>query len=452
MLYYEYDVGILYRIMGSFFMIISLIQFMAKPNPARLFTSFLSEPDTGLFRSHLDDYKFPAESSKIKIHLKPKFSLPASLMAFSARKMQEAALRESETRFQQLFARSPFGIFIADLNGRFIQANAAFQAFTGYQENDLSGMPYWELIHPEDRDETITLFDELRQAKRTCYEKESRCVRKDGSTAWGAMIVSVLDGTDRKHVSILGMVKDINDRIQAEAALDMYSKHLEELVELRSAELEESRSKLYEQAHELAVRKERQRLARELHDSVTQLLYSMNLLNSGWRKKAEEGQMVDPAAAFQQLESIGLQALKEMRLVIYQMRPPILEENGLVGALRLRLEAVEQHVNIHTELVTEGDLPPLSQFVEEQLYDIAQEALNNTLRHAQADRIFVQILYQDGHLDLTIQDNGQGFTLENISKGMGLDTMRERAEAIASQLQVTSDLQEGTKVHITVAV
>lgn len=162
--------------------------------------------------------------------------------------------------------------------------------------------------------------------------------------------------------------------------------------------------------------------------------------------------MVDPAAAFQQLESIGLQALKEMRLVIYQMRPPILEENGLVGALRLRLEAVEQHVNIHTELVTEGDLPPLSQFVEEQLYDIAQEALNNTLRHAQADRIFVQILYQDGHLDLTIQDNGQGFTLENISKGMGLDTMRERAEAIASQLQVTSDLQDGTKVHITVAV
>jgi len=359
-----------------------------------------------------------------------------------------SALRDSETRFQQLFDRSPIGIFIADLDGRFIRTNTAYQAFSGYEESDLSGVPYWELIHPEDRGVSTALFDELKHEHRSFYEMESRYVRKDGSTVWGANIVSILQGADGKTSSIFGMVKDI----QAEADLDIYRKHLEELVVQRTAELENSQSKFYQQAQETAVKEERQRLARELHDSVIQLLYSMNLLSSGWKKKAEDGQMVDPVASFQQLENIGLQALKEMRLLIHQMRPPVLEEVGLVGALKQRLESVEERVNVETELVTDGSMPLLSQFVEEQLYDIAQEALNNALRHAQANIIFVRIQCQNGQLDLTVQDNGLGFNPENNSNGIGLQSMHERAEAIAAQLDVFSAPQEGTTVQVTVAV
>jgi signal transduction histidine kinase len=211
-------------------------------------------------------------------------------------------------------------------------------------------------------------------------------------------------------------------------------------------------TRLYQQAQEIAVSEERQRLARELHDSVTQLLYSMSLLSSGWKKMAQDGRLADPAASFQQLEGIGLQALKEMRLLIHQLRPSVLEEAGLAGAVQHRLEAVEQRANIDTELVIDGDLPPLSPLFEEQLYNIAQEALNNALRHAQASAISVYIYCQDGQLSLMVRDNGVGFDTDNSSTGIGLQSMRERAEAIAAQLSVSSHPHEGTMVQVTVAV
>jgi signal transduction histidine kinase len=211
-------------------------------------------------------------------------------------------------------------------------------------------------------------------------------------------------------------------------------------------------TRLFQQAQEMAVSKERQRLARELHDSVTQLLYTMSLLSSGWKKMAQDGRLVDTAMSFGQLENLGLQALKEMRLLIHHLRPSVLEDAGLAGALQHRLEAVEQRASVDTRLLIDGDLPPLPQPVEEQLYYIAQEALNNALRHAQASAMSVQISCKDGLLSLTVQDNGVGFDTGNSSTGIGMQSMRERAEAIAAQLHISSQLKEGTTVQVSVAV
>ena len=91
---------------------------------------------------------------------------------------------------------------------------------------------------------------------------------------------------------------------------------------------------------------ERRRLARELHDSAAQLLYSMILMNSGWEKMAKENRLSSPAEAFKQLGTINLQALKEMRLLIHHLRPSNLEEMGLVNAIRQRLETVEQRAGV----------------------------------------------------------------------------------------------------------
>ena len=108
-----------------------------------------------------------------------------------------------------------------------------------------------------------------------------------------------------------------------------------------------------------AVTAERQRLARDLHDSVTQSLYSLTLLSSGWKSMAEQGRLDDPAPSFQQLGDVGLQALREMRLMIHQLRSPILEELGLVQALQKRLDTVESRAGIEAELLVEGDVDQL---------------------------------------------------------------------------------------------
>lgn len=215
-----------------------------------------------------------------------------------------------------------------------------------------------------------------------------------------------------------------------------------------AAALENAR--LAEQARAAAVDAERQRLARELHDSVTQSLYSLTLLSQGWGTMAAQGRLEDPARSFQRLSQVGQQALKEMRLLIHQLRAPILEEVGLVGALRQRLEAVEQRANIEARLLTSEEIIHLPQPMEDHIFHIAQEALNNALRHSAAEEVIVRIEVEADRVLLSVADNGTGFDPNADSAGMGLTTMQERAEAIGGQMTITSAPGQGTTVEVAV--
>jgi signal transduction histidine kinase len=215
-----------------------------------------------------------------------------------------------------------------------------------------------------------------------------------------------------------------------------------------AAALENAR--LAEQAQAAAVVAERQRLARGLHDSVTQSLYSLTLLSQGWGTMAAEGRLRDPAGSFRRLNQVGQQALKEMRLMIHQLRPPILEKVGLADALRQRLETVEQRADVEARLLTGEEVVHLPQPIEDHLFHIAQEALNNALRHAAASEVVVRIDANGEEVLLSVADNGTGFDPGMDTAGMGLMTMQERAEAIGGQLTVNSALDQGTTVEVTV--
>ena len=209
---------------------------------------------------------------------------------------------------------------------------------------------------------------------------------------------------------------------------------------------------LYQQAEKSAVLEERQRLARDLHDSVTQLLYSMALMSGGWVTKARQGQLLDPAERFGQIEELSLQALKEMRLLIHQLNPSILGEVGLLQAVQNRLNAVEKRVNVDAQLRLEGDFPVISPIVEEELYFIIQEALNNALRHAHATKTQVVIRANERQLHIRIEDDGRGYDLSQPSSGMGSTTMRARSSAIGASIQAASQPGQGTKVTITLSL
>jgi signal transduction histidine kinase len=219
-----------------------------------------------------------------------------------------------------------------------------------------------------------------------------------------------------------------------------------------AAALENAR--LYHEAQLTAVDIERQRLARELHDSVTQSLYSVTLLANGWGTMAANGKLSDVSGSFRQIVDVGQQALKEMRLLIHQLRPPVLEDIGLVGALQQRLDSVERRVDIATRLTTGPGVDAIDLDVQEQLFHITQEALNNSLRHAGAKHVHVDIRLDDAgrHIALTIEDDGRGFDERVVQQGMGTQNMRERAAMIHGDLQIHSQPDAGTRVEIVVSL
>ena len=210
-------------------------------------------------------------------------------------------------------------------------------------------------------------------------------------------------------------------------------------------------SRLQKEAQQAAVIRERTRLARELHDSVTQSLYSLTLFAEAGRELAESEELHTLEHNFARIGETALQALKEMRLLVYELRPLALEQGGLVDALHQRLNAVEGRVNVKARLIAD-DLIQLPARVEEGLYRIAQEALNNTLKHAGATMVTVYLRRQDDGVELEVVDNGAGFEPETAGElgGLGLVSLRERAKHLGGALTISSKPGEGTQIKVKV--
>ncbi|HEY3341504.1 MAG TPA: cache domain-containing protein, partial [Anaerolineae bacterium] len=210
-------------------------------------------------------------------------------------------------------------------------------------------------------------------------------------------------------------------------------------------------ARLYEQAQQLAVLEERQRLARELHDSVSQALYGIALGARTARTLLER----DPAQVVEPLNyvlSLAEAGLAEMRALIFELRPESLETEGLVAALGKQASSVQARhgLVIDTEFCDE---PKLSFEVKEAFYRIAQEALNNTVKHARARRVALRLLCGDGSMMLQVQDDGLGFDPAAAYPGhLGLKSMRERITRIGGTLNVVSESGKGTCVQAQVKV
>jgi GAF domain-containing protein/streptogramin lyase len=210
-------------------------------------------------------------------------------------------------------------------------------------------------------------------------------------------------------------------------------------------------ARLYEQAQRLAVVEERQRLARELHDSVTQALYGVTLYAEATSRQLASGQTDLAAEHLHELRDTAQEALREMRLLIFELRPSVLDTEGLVTALRARLESVEERAGLKTHFEISGEAA-LPADVEEGLYRIAQEALNNALKHANAQTVSVRLSRADGTIIMEITDDGDGFDTKAAveSGGLGLGGMKERATQIGGSLVLDSRPGEGTKVRVEV--
>jgi len=194
---------------------------------------------------------------------------------------------------------------------------------------------------------------------------------------------------------------------------------------------------------------ERQRVVRDLHDSVTQKLYGLVTHIEAAQAGLEVGTVVTNQTLARISEN-ARQALREMRLFLHQLHPIDLEREGFVGALHQRLAAVEGRSDIKARLLTDENLTmPLN--VEVTLYYIAQEALNNVLKHAHAKSVDIQLKKRKTHYVLEIKDDGQGFNTKKENLGcMGLNNMKERAMMAGGKLKIESHLGQGTKITASI--
>ena len=186
-------------------------------------------------------------------------------------------------------------------------------------------------------------------------------------------------------------------------------------------------ARLQQQAEQLAVLAERQRLARELHDSVTQSLYSVTLYANAAALALAAGKQDVTAGYLQELQETAQEGMRDMRLLIFQLHPPVLEAEGLVAALQARLAAVEGRAGVQIEFRVERERRlPIA--IETELYWIAQEALNNVRKHAVARHVTVHLHFTAATICLEVLDDGVGFDpgAVPVARQGGLRTIAER--------------------------
>lgn len=207
---------------------------------------------------------------------------------------------------------------------------------------------------------------------------------------------------------------------------------------------------LYANAKDSATLEERQRLARELHDSVNQMLFSASAL----AQTLPQLQKKDPERARLQLEEVAQlnrSALSEIRTLLLEMRPGNLLRMSLKELFDQLILGVQGRRNIAITCTVEG-VTHLVDEVHLGLYRIVQEALNNIVKHSEASEVHVELVINEGQLILQIRDNGGGFDTEQPNSGFGLETMRERATLIGAVLTLSSQKGKGTEIVVSMPI
>lgn len=217
-------------------------------------------------------------------------------------------------------------------------------------------------------------------------------------------------------------------------------------IALRSA-LAVDNARLYAQSRQSAAIEERQRLSRDLHDAVSQTLFSANIIAQTaarmWSTKPES-----MPGWLNKLQLLNQGALAEMRTLLLELRPEGVRTSPLPDLLRQLCDAAQarRELNIMLDTNLQRELPPDT---HETFYRIAQEALNNVTKHSSATTVHINFIEGDDSIVLRIRDNGQGFDPATIAKGFGLNIMQERADAVGAILSMTSQIEEGTEVVLT---
>jgi signal transduction histidine kinase len=295
------------------------------------------------------------------------------------------------------------------------------------------------------------MFSELIAGKRKAYVMERRYRRKNGEIFWARINYSLVRDLNGDPDYLVGMIEDIDDQKRASERLAAqeaeHRRILEQRIAERTEELNQANEMLQQKAAQEAVSAERTRLARDLHDAVTQTLFSATLiadvLPDIWNMNEQVGQR-----RLGELRQLTRGALAEMRMLLVELRPNALVEVPLPTLLRQLSEALTGRARIDIQFSSEGERA-LPSDVQVAFYRIAQEALNNVVKHSKASQAAVMLLLGE-QVRLSITDDGAGFDPSTVTADhLGLKIMCERSDAIGAKFNLYSEPGEGTQVTVT---
>jgi PAS domain S-box-containing protein len=374
-------------------------------------------------------------------------------------------LQESEARFRAMFDNTSVGIALTGLDRTIIQVNEAAARITGYPLEELKKINPVDLAVPEDRELSQDVLQELVTGKRESMTVERRYQRKNGEIFWGRVTYSLVREPDGQPLYLIGLIEDINEqKLAAEkmAAQEAeYLQRLEQRVQERTRELSDANLRLVSEieqrlkaeealatkAVEEAITAERTRLAHDLHDAVTQTLFSASLIAEVLPEIWDMDQ-VEARKATEELRQLTRGALAEMRTLLLELRPGSLTQARFPDLLKQLSEAVIGRARLPVHLDLSGDYEMPAQ-VKVVFYRIAQESLNNIVKYARATQVEIQLRRECCDVHLEIRDDGIGFDPSLVKPtSLGMHIMRERAEAIHAKIKVTSQPGKGTTISL----
>ena len=344
------------------------------------------------------------------------------------RKRAEAALRESEERYRELFENAKDAIYVHDLHGTYLKVNRAAETLSGYTRDEIVGHNFAEFVAEEHIRNVRTSFcTKLAKRGETTYEVD--VLAKDGRRV-PVEVSSRAIYENGVLVGVQGMARDITERKLAEDTLLMFSRRLIEAQE-----------------------DERRRIARELHDQIGQVLTAVKMNLSTVQQLCNSSEV--ECHVKDNMEAID-EALRLVRDLSVDLRPPVLDDLGLATALRWYVDRYARRTGLNVDVIVElpDENERFSRDLETACFRIAQEALTNVVRHASASQIVVQLAKEDNFLFLLVKDDGIGFEPESLRKRspraatLGLIGMQERAHAANGTVDIESEVSGGTEVRL----
>ncbi|MDQ3744204.1 MAG: PAS domain S-box protein [Acidobacteriota bacterium] len=385
------------------------------------------------------------------------------------RRRAEALLQASEERLRLLIESvTDYAIIIQDMEGRIEIWNPGAERMFGHTAAEAVGQSIEIIFTPEDRAQGAHLAEMKTARERGVANDERWHLRKDGSRFYVSGVLTLLrDGGLAGYAKI---ARDLTESQRTQEALRRAHEELEQRVAERTHELAEANEALrVENAERRRVERarlqllrqlvrvqddERRRIARDIHDHLGQQSTALRLkLESLKEQCLEYDQLCEP---FEQTQMIAARLDADVDFLAWELRPAALDDLGLASALANFVKEWSKHFGISAEFHTTGmDKERPAPEVETNLYRIAQEALNNTYKHARASRVDVLLERRGDHVALIVEDDGVGFDPNDkagADRGLGLLGMGERARLIGGTLEIESAPGGGTTVFARVPV
>lgn len=349
----------------------------------------------------------------------------------------DLALRKSEQQFKDLVNRTKDIIFSTDAEGRWTFLNPAWTEILGYTVEESLGKTFFDFTHKSDIPEAAQKFTDLINYTTNQCDHELRYISKQNEICWIEVKARRLEDNNGNLIGSSGIITNISERKNAEAAIAITTSQLREL----SAHLQDVREE------------ERVAIAREIHDELGQQL-SVLKYDFGWIYSELGNAEPTIAKKINGIKQLLDNAINTIRRLSSDIRPSMLDDMGLIDTIDWYLEDFENRFAIKTEFVKSIDFLDVHDKAKTALFRIFQESLTNVIRYANATEVKILLIKTEDEILLEIEDNGNGFDVPSImdKKTLGLLGMKERSLLMGGICTINSEPGKGTTVAVAVPI